>query len=454
MTEARLLLIGLDCASPDLVFGRWRSELPVLSGLMDGGTWGPLHSVHPPVTLPAWSAMVTGRDPGELGLYGFRSRRDRSYAAPRLHDSTTLRAPTLWDRLGAAGKASIVVGFPQSYPVRPIRGCLVSGMLTPSTEVPFTWPHALSEEVLRWAPGYQFDATLHRGGDPERLADEVFAMTRARFGVFRELLRREPWTLAFLHEIGLDRLQHALWHALDAPESDGYRRLREYHHLLDAEIGEILDMIPDGTAVCVASDHGAQRFEGAFAINEWLIQEGYLVLDDKPEPGTPLSPEIVDWSRTRAWADGGYAGRLYLNIRDREPEGTLTASGALRLQTEIRAKLEALSDPAGNFLGNAVYLPEEVYARCAGIPPDLLIYPGDLRLRCAGTVGHPTPFLSANDTGPDTANHAWEGLFVTRDARGMGSGRIEGTGILDIAPDLLGRLEGCAGSRASGGRLA
>ena len=49
-------------------------ELPNLGGLIDAGTWGPLRSVDPPITVPAWSCMMTGRDPGELGIYGFRNR--------------------------------------------------------------------------------------------------------------------------------------------------------------------------------------------------------------------------------------------------------------------------------------------------------------------------------------------------------------------------------------------
>ncbi len=118
----RLLCIGLDCASPELVLDRWRAELPVLSGLLEWGTHGPLHAVHPPITIPAWASMLTGRDPGELGLYGFRRRGDRAGGVAELCDSHSLRAPTLWDLAGRAGLDSIVVGFPPSYPPRPLRG--------------------------------------------------------------------------------------------------------------------------------------------------------------------------------------------------------------------------------------------------------------------------------------------------------------------------------------------
>ena len=72
--RGRVAVIGLDCAEPSLVFDRFADELPNISQLIARGTWGPLRSVDPPITVPAWSCMLTGRDPGELGIYGFRNR--------------------------------------------------------------------------------------------------------------------------------------------------------------------------------------------------------------------------------------------------------------------------------------------------------------------------------------------------------------------------------------------
>ena len=70
----RVAVIGLDCADPKLVFDRWLDDLPNIRQLVERGTWGPLRSVDPPITVPAWSCMLTSRDPGELGIYGFRNR--------------------------------------------------------------------------------------------------------------------------------------------------------------------------------------------------------------------------------------------------------------------------------------------------------------------------------------------------------------------------------------------
>ena len=75
----RVLVIGLDCAPPELVFEQWRDELPNFKRVMDHGAWGKLESCIPAITVPAWSSMMSSKDPGTLGFYGFRNRGDYSY---------------------------------------------------------------------------------------------------------------------------------------------------------------------------------------------------------------------------------------------------------------------------------------------------------------------------------------------------------------------------------------
>ena len=77
--SAKVCVIGLDCAAPELVFDLWADRLPNLRRIMAQGVYGPLESTTPPITVPAWMCMMTGKDPGTLGIYGFRNRRDHSY---------------------------------------------------------------------------------------------------------------------------------------------------------------------------------------------------------------------------------------------------------------------------------------------------------------------------------------------------------------------------------------
>src|SRR5262245_33191811 len=136
----RLAIIGLDCAEPSLVFGRFRDRLPALRRLAERGIWGRLRSCDPPITVPAWMVMMTGKDPGVLGFTGFRNRADRSYDRLSIVSSRSVAEPILWEILGGRGKQVVVLGVPQTYPPRAVNGVLVGGFLTPSTDTNYTHP--------------------------------------------------------------------------------------------------------------------------------------------------------------------------------------------------------------------------------------------------------------------------------------------------------------------------
>src|SRR5687768_10054509 len=77
--DRKVMVIGLDCAAPELVFDKFRDELPTLRKLYEGGVWGQMESCIPAITVPAWASMMSSKDPGTLGVYGFRNRRDYTY---------------------------------------------------------------------------------------------------------------------------------------------------------------------------------------------------------------------------------------------------------------------------------------------------------------------------------------------------------------------------------------
>ncbi len=217
--------------------------------------------------------------------------------------------------------------------------------------------------------------------------------------------------------------------------------MRQYYIHLDGLIGQLLEQLPDDTAVLVVSDHGAKRIDGGICINEWLMQEGYLTLKSKPSGVVPLEKCEVDWERTVAWGDGGYYGRLFLNVEGREPEGTIAPEDYDRVCTELKEQLEAMTDPHGQLLGTKVYRPSEIYQSVHGVAPDLIIIFGDLYWRSIGTVGYNTIYVFDNDTGPDGANHAQNGMFILSQPGVEGQGRVEGQRLLNIAPTLLTLLD-------------
>jgi len=144
---SRVAVIGWDCVPPALAFDRWRDEMPHLASLTAAGVWGALRSCDPPITVPAWAVMFTGKDPGELGLYGFRNRCGHGYGPYAIANSASVGEEKVWDILARNGKRVVVLGVPPSYPPAAVGGYAVSCFLTPSTAERFTYPHDLAEEV-------------------------------------------------------------------------------------------------------------------------------------------------------------------------------------------------------------------------------------------------------------------------------------------------------------------
>jgi len=181
--------------------------------------------------------------------------------------------------------------------------------------------------------------------------------------------------------------------------------------------------------------------DGGICFNEWLIQEGYLVLTEPPDTSNgPVRFEDlkIDWAKTRAWGDGGYYGRLFINLKDREPQGIVEPAHFDALRTELISKLEALGDENGQPIGTRCFTPEALYQNSRGVAPDVLVYFGNLAWRSIGTVGWNSIHVFENDTGPDDANHAQQGMFIYNDPKhNFGGQRLNGLNLMQIAPTVL-----------------
>lgn len=444
--KKRVLIIGWDCAAPELVFDAFRDDMPNTRRLMEEGIYGNLESTIPPITVPAWMCMMTGRDPGELGIYGFRNRKDYSYDNLYIVNSHAVTVPTLWDIVGIHGKKSVVLGVPLSYPPKPFPGWMVSGFLTPSLNSQWCFPPRLKREIAQVASDYLIDVPNFRTERRAELARELFQMTAARFKLARHLLQTKAWDLFVMVEMGSDRLHHAFWrfwdtsHRQHEPHSPFSDTMRLYYATLDAELGSLLKLVDENTTVLIVSDHGAKRMDGGICINEWLQQHGYLALKTRPQEITPFSPNIVDWHSTQACGEGGYYGRIFLNVKGREPQGVIPPQDYEKVRDELKTRLEAIVDETGENIGTRVFKPEEVYRECRNIAPDLIVYFGNLYWRSVGSIGYNSIYTYENDTGPDDCNHAQMGIFVLKSLQCEETGPVPAKHLFDIAPLVLEEL--------------
>lgn len=446
LRDRRVLVIGLDCMTPQFLFDQWLDQLPTIKRLVESSIHGPLKSCIPPITVPAWACMTTSKNPGQLGVYGFRNRFDRSYDGLTIATSQEIQEDRIWDTLSQAGKKVIIVGVPQTYPPKPINGHMITSILTPNTGCQYTHPPELREEVESLVGEYIFDVENFRTDDKEHLLQQIYRMTQKRFTVAKHLLQTKPWDFFMMVEIGPDRIHHAFWkysdpeHRKHEPGSPYKNAILDYYKYLDQEIGALLSLIDDPTITIIVSDHGAQAMEGGVCINEWLIQEGYLTLLEKPPGIVSLAKAKIDWSRTACWGEGGYYSRIFFNVKGREPQGVISPHNYQEVRNEIAQKLKAMCDEKGTPLGNRVFKPEEVYPVANGIPPELIVYFGNLKWRSVGSIGYGTTLTFENDIGPDDANHAEHGVCIIHDPLNPVSSSPEtkeDLNILDISPTIL-----------------
>jgi predicted AlkP superfamily phosphohydrolase/phosphomutase len=229
---------------------------------------------------------------------------------------------------------------------------------------------------------------------------------RGTWGKFEPAANQYDWSYFdyfMMVDIGVDRIQHAFWACMDKTHRN-YRAgnsyenaILDYYQLVDTEIGELLKFADKNTAVLVVSDHRAQKMEGSICINEWLIKEGYLALLETPTTPTPFAKLKVDWSKTKAWGDGSYYSRIFLNLKGCEPQGAVDASQYDRIRSELIEKIEAIPDEKGRRISTKVFRPEELYQTRNGVAPDLMVYFGNLAWRSADTVGRNSIHTFEND---------------------------------------------------------
>ncbi len=443
MSKPKILVIGLDSVPSDLLFKKLADRLPNIRHMMEKGIFTTLESCNPPITVPAWMVMMSSKNPGRLGVYGFRHRKGFSYTDGWLTSSQTITEPRVWDILAKENKKVCLIGVPPTYPPIQVNGKLVSCFITPKDNGNFTYPPELSNEIQSLVGKYVFDVKF-RTDNRDEIIKSLYEMTEKRFKVIKQMLTKETWDYFMFVEIGVDRLHHMFWKYYDhehpryEPNNKYENVIPEYYQFLDKKIGELLSIIDDDTYVLVVSDHGTASMKGALCINEWLIREGYLVLKKYPDSVTEIEKCDIDWEKTTAWGWGGYYARIFFNVTGRESQGRIPVTEFEKVRDELKQKIMSIRGPNGEKFDNKVFYPEEIYGEAKGSKPDMMVYFDNLYWRSAGTIGHKALYLSENDTGPDDSVHWMDGVFlIYHKKKEKCTTKLERLSIYDVAPTIL-----------------
>lgn len=443
MTTPRLLFVGLDCVPPHLAFGSLASAMPTLRRLRRMGASGPLRSTTPPITIPAWASMLTGRDPGELGLYGFRNRVLGTHEL-RTATSADVAHPFVWETLADRDLRASAFFVPPSYPPRAHPGQSVSCLLTPSADVAHTHPSDLPL-ATRYVPDLAL--TDEEAADPDRVIDRLAALVDNHFRIAIEHVRQTRLDLFAMVEIATDRLHHHLYRFLDAedprhdPDPRLGRRVRDLYARIDQRLESLIEAFGPSD-VMIASDHGARPLLGGVRVNRWLADLGLLHWRDGA-----TGPEI-DWAKSEVVGEGGYYARIFFQRAGIDPEGRVDEARANELHRVLEDALARLVLPTTTARGRASIgahsyrVASTLYRSLRGRAPDAMIFFGDLAYRSLGGLEGPL-FATADevdrDRGRGGCNHDWDGIFI--DARRGGRPiELDGARILDVAPTILARF--------------
>lgn len=440
----RLFIFGIDGVPPELIFDKWKDDLPNMKRLMEGGIYAKVDSAIPPITIGAWTAMLSGKDIGEIGVfsYTYRDKEGKS----KLVSSRRIKCKLIWDFLGEQNKKTVALYVPLSYPVKPINGAMVSGFLTPDVNTNCAYPPSIKEKIKSMSkPEIFFDVAVglagHKRLDIDILLEKTYEMTKMQIKLLKDLLVSQRWDFFISVMIGTDRLQHMLWRHFDenhrrfiknSPYKDA---LKNYYIYLDKKLGEIIDLVGEEVVILVVSDHGMVKQEGKINVNNWLIEEGYLVLKEKVRGKKRFSLNFVDMDKTLAYAGGAYHARIYIN---KEKAG----KDYKKLREEMIKKLKEIPDDKGNKIETKVYKTEEIYKDVSDPEcPDLIVYFDDLRWASNPDLGQRGLYSWETAIGADSAGHSREGCFIIKGEGIKNKGKIGNININQITPTILKMLD-------------
>lgn len=503
---ARHLVIGLDGADLDLVRAMGPARLPALYRLMERGAHAHQWSVQPPATLPNWTTFLTGVDPGTHGVFDFTTRQ--GYRV-RFAAGTVRAAPTIVSRLDRMGLACACVGFPATWPPdRLEHGVFISGWDAPvafEADRSFVWPPALHDAIVQRFGPYRFDDVDEFDADApgwhERLPGALCRRVERKTDLVEWLLDGRPWDLFACYFGESDTAAH---HLMSLHDPRSARRpvgfapahptgLERVYAALDAAVGRLVERAGgDGVEVTLVSDHGSgPSSDKVLYLNRALADAGLLAFRRASPMGplvsaakglalTRLPPRLrerifrwggarlpsllesrarfgaIDMARTTAFSDElNYFPAVHLNLRGREPRGTVAPRDRARVEREVRRALRDLRDP---WTGEPVVA--EVHSREALFEgplveraPDLLL---ELHLDGGGSYNL-MPSAGARPThGPFRrlapaeylgrkgrslpGSHRPKGLFVAAGPRVEAVGEI-GSHIADATATLLARMD-------------
>lgn len=281
----------------------------------------------------------------------------------------------------------------------------------------------------------------------EKQIDEIGAEREKMFWAeYKKMIAKGSGVLSFVFD-ETDRAEHIFYDQEIGMENGKVKSVGDFLEKVytdkDKFLGEILEKLPEDTALMVVSDHGFEKFKRAVNLNSWLLENGYLAL----KPGITADNagalyKNVDWEKTRAYSFGYVS--ININVKGREKYGAVEAGGKDALADEIIGKLKQFKDPQnGEIIPDKVFKKDELYSGPyideAG---DIIVgFKPPYRIDWENPVGGFSKEAVSDNTRPWQADHIFSPSFVPGIFFSNFKINVENPRVLDIAPTVFDLLQ-------------
>lgn len=267
-----VLIMGIDGASWDFL-KPWINDgkLPTLKKLIDLGSSGDLRTVVPPLSSAAWISMVTGKNPGKHGIYGFLDENGQ------LLDSTSIKSERIWNILSESDKRCCVIGVPLTYPVDNINGCMISGVLTPPDKKDYFYPAELLPMLKKY--DYQIIVEFEKN-DPlmpdqqnvierrDYFLKKIYYVMEKKYLAIKELMS-DRWDFFMFVISETTHVKDLFWDKKDV--------VLEFYQKLDSYLDDLIKSYSaknPNSCIFIVSDHGFSAApKRSFNFRVWMNNE-------------------------------------------------------------------------------------------------------------------------------------------------------------------------------------
>jgi predicted AlkP superfamily phosphohydrolase/phosphomutase len=486
-----IVLLGFDAADPDLV-ERWASEgkLPAMARLMARGAWARTGGAELLFEHGVWSTLLSGVSTARHGFHFFWQPVPGSYGL-ELKRGRDLGVLPFWAHLAGSGRSVLVLDPPDAAPVRGLPGTQISEWATHSHYPPLPLEAEPTSAIARvrraFGPREKIGEAIGASVDEDRaIVDRLIARAARKGACVRELIQDDAPDLVVAVFAEAHTGGHQAWEYRRDAKGNGVRpdhgmgdALLRLYRAVDDEIGRIVDALPPTATVFVTSSVGMlSQYPIEELLESFCRRLGYQAA---PQPAASTDPAprrsittvlrglvpesarnlvsrflpfhvqarllsekfaaSTDWSRTTAHAPPGYyTGCIRVNLRGREPNGTVSPGAEYdavlsRLEEDLHALRDA--DSGAPVIARTVRIRDAFGGDVHPALPDLAVFwcEHDRPLR---RLVHPrTELTQSPHAFHRGSHHTGEGLLLAAGPEIRAAGQTPEVSPLALAPTML-----------------